>query len=92
MVSNPVPCHISMADVATPSSVSGSELEQTQSLGLGAISHSYIRHMIHHMTGTSEHSVSIIEFYLGMIELHARNCSRTIFEHNPSRPGGEGLV
>ena len=42
---------------------------------LGAIIHSYIRHLIRHMTGTSEHSVSIIEFDLGMIELHARNCS-----------------
>ena len=46
--------------------------------------------MIRRMIGTSEHSVSIIEFDLGMIELHAKNCSiahiRTILEHNPPRP------
>ena len=57
-----------VADVATPSLVSGSELEQT-SISIVGID------MICHMTGTSEHSVSIIEFDLGKIELHARNCS-----------------
>ena len=31
-----------------------------------------LRHLIRHMTGTDEHSVSIIEFDL---ELHARNYS-----------------
>ena len=51
------------------------------SLGLKAGANFYLDHWepfrsyIRRLIGTSEHSVSIIEFDLGMIELHARNCS-----------------
>ena len=46
--------------------------------------------MIRHMIGTSEHSVSIIEFDLGMIKLHARNCSIAFNPPRPTVPGGGG--